>query len=63
MLDYLRAGARGLILRDSPESDVVRAVRAVASGHALISPVITGDVASAVARRLTVSVSPVQASV
>lgn len=52
MLDYLRAGARGLVLRDGPEADVVRAVRAVAAGNALISPSITGEVVGAMARRL-----------
>ncbi|RKT17962.1 DNA-binding NarL/FixJ family response regulator [Streptomyces sp. 1114.5] len=52
MLDYLRAGARGLILRDGPEADMVHAVRAVAAGNALISPSITAEVVTAMARRL-----------
>ncbi|MET8541592.1 response regulator transcription factor [Kitasatospora sp. NPDC004799] len=52
MLDYLRAGARGLVLRDGPESDMVHAVRAVAAGNALISPSITAEVVTEMARRL-----------
>ncbi|MEV7188387.1 response regulator transcription factor [Kitasatospora sp. NPDC093102] len=52
MLDYLRAGARGLVLRDGPESDMVHAVRAVAAGNALISPPITAEVVTEMARRL-----------
>jgi len=36
----LRAGARGLVTQDAPAEDLVRAVRAVAAGHAAISPVL-----------------------
>jgi DNA-binding NarL/FixJ family response regulator len=34
----LRAGARGYILKDSDEDEIVRAVRAVAAGESLFSP-------------------------
>jgi DNA-binding NarL/FixJ family response regulator len=37
----LRAGASGFLLKDSPPEDVHRAIRAVADGGALITPVVT----------------------
>ncbi|MDQ3524912.1 MAG: response regulator transcription factor [Chloroflexota bacterium] len=36
----LRAGARGYILKDSEETEIVRAIRAVAAGEAIFSPFI-----------------------
>ncbi|MEV6969594.1 response regulator transcription factor [Hamadaea sp. NPDC051192] len=39
----LRAGARGLVAQDAPADDLVGAVRAVAAGHAAISPVLLGQ--------------------
>jgi DNA-binding NarL/FixJ family response regulator len=40
----LRAGAAGFLLKDSPAEDVVRGVSAVAAGHALLDPAVTGRV-------------------
>lgn len=40
----LRAGAAGFLLKDSPAEDVVRAVAAVAAGHAWLDPSVTGRV-------------------
>jgi DNA-binding NarL/FixJ family response regulator len=40
----LRAGAAGFLLKDSPAEDVVRGVAAVAAGHALLDPAVTGRV-------------------
>jgi DNA-binding NarL/FixJ family response regulator len=40
----LRAGAAGFLLKDSPAEEVVRGVAAVASGHALLDPAVTGRV-------------------
>lgn len=37
----LRAGASGFLLKDTPSSDLVSAVRVVASGDALLSPSVT----------------------
>ncbi len=36
----LRAGARGYILKDSDEDDMVRAIRAIAAGESLFSPTV-----------------------
>jgi DNA-binding NarL/FixJ family response regulator len=40
----LRAGAAGFLLKDSPAEEVVRGVAAVAAGHALLDPAVTGRV-------------------
>lgn len=37
----LRAGASGFLLKDSPADDLVRAIRVVAEGNALIAPAVT----------------------
>ena len=36
----LRAGARGYVLKDAEEEDIVRAIRAVGSGDAIFSPAV-----------------------
>jgi len=41
VLRALKAGARGYLLKDSPESELVDAVRAVRAGKAFFSPVIS----------------------
>jgi two-component system response regulator NreC len=41
VLRALKAGARGYLLKASPEADVVAAIRAVAAGNAYFSPSIT----------------------
>jgi two-component system response regulator NreC len=41
VLRALKAGARGYLLKASPEADVIAAVRAVAAGKAYFSPSIT----------------------
>ena len=41
VLRALKAGAKGYLLKASPEADVLAAVRAVAAGHAYFSPSIT----------------------
>jgi DNA-binding NarL/FixJ family response regulator len=41
VLRALKAGARGYLLKASPESDVLAAIRAVAAGNAWFSPTIT----------------------
>lgn len=41
VLRALKAGAKGYLLKASPEADVLSAARAVASGHAYFSPAIS----------------------
>ena len=41
VLRALKAGARGYLMKASPEADVLTAVRAVAAGNAYFSPSIT----------------------
>jgi DNA-binding NarL/FixJ family response regulator len=43
----LRAGAAGFLLKDSPAEELIRAVRTVASGQALLDPAVTGRVLTA----------------
>jgi DNA-binding NarL/FixJ family response regulator len=42
--EILRAGARGYLLKDSPETDLLTAVRAVAKGEGYISPAVSDAV-------------------
>jgi DNA-binding NarL/FixJ family response regulator len=41
VLNALRAGAGGFLLKDTPPSDILNAVRLVASGEAMLSPSVT----------------------
>jgi len=41
VLRALRAGAAGFLLKDTPPADIVRAVRLVAAGEAMLSPGVT----------------------
>jgi DNA-binding NarL/FixJ family response regulator len=42
----LRAGARGYILKDSDEEEIVRAIRAISAGESLFSPAVANRVLS-----------------
>lgn len=42
--EALRAGAAGFVLKDSPAEELIRAVRLVASGEAVLDPAVTGRV-------------------
>lgn len=49
--DALRAGASGFLLKDAPAEELVRAVRVVAAGEALLAPSITRRLISDTIRR------------
>jgi len=49
--EALRAGASGFLLKDSPRSDLIAAVRAAAAGDALLAPSVTRRLIEAFARR------------
>jgi DNA-binding NarL/FixJ family response regulator len=42
----LRAGARGYVLKDADDDEIVRAIRAVSSGEAIFSPAVASRVLS-----------------
>ncbi len=52
IVEALRAGASGFITKDVPAEELVRAVRVVAAGDALLTPAITRQLLDRVARRL-----------
>jgi DNA-binding NarL/FixJ family response regulator len=51
--EILRAGARGYLLKDSPATDLVAAVRAVASGEGYLSPAVSNAVLDDYRRHVT----------
>ena len=57
IIDALRAGASGFLLKDAPTEEVVHAVRAVAAGDAVLAPAVTRQLLDQVGRRLPAAVS------
>jgi two-component system response regulator NreC len=53
ILRALKAGARGYLLKDSAESDLVQAVRAVSAGKAYFSPAVSKVLAEDYVRQVT----------
>jgi two-component system response regulator NreC len=51
--EILRAGARGYLLKDSADSDLLAAVRAVAKGEGYLSPAVSDAVLSDYRRHVT----------
>ncbi|HEX3957035.1 MAG TPA: response regulator transcription factor [Trebonia sp.] len=49
--EALRAGASGFLLKDAPAAELVRAVRVVAAGDALLAPSVTRRLIAGYARR------------
>ncbi len=57
IIEALRAGASGFLLKDAATDEVVSAVRAVANGDAVLSATVTRRLLDQVARRLPAPVS------
>jgi DNA-binding NarL/FixJ family response regulator len=57
IIEALRAGASGFLLKDAPTREVVEAVRAVAAGDAVLAPAVTRQLLDQVGRRLPAAVS------
>ncbi len=57
IIEALRAGASGFLLKDAPVEELVGAVRAVAAGDAQLSPAVTKRLLDQVARRLPAPVN------
>ncbi len=51
----LRAGASGFLLKDAPPGDLLSAIRAVASGDAVVAPSVTRRLLANYAHRLPVA--------
>jgi DNA-binding NarL/FixJ family response regulator len=62
IVDALRAGASGFLLKDAPTHEVVAAVRAVAAGDAVLAPSVTRQLLDQVGRRLPPAVPRTHAS-
>ena len=56
IIEALRAGASGFLLKDAPVDDLLGAVRAVAAGDAQLSPAVTKRLLDQVARKLPAAV-------
>src|SRR3954447_18038529 len=52
IIDALRAGASGFLLKDAPTQEVIAAVHAVAAGDAVLAPSVTRQLLDQVGRRL-----------
>jgi DNA-binding NarL/FixJ family response regulator len=57
IIDALRAGASGFLLKNAPTQEAVDAVQAVAAGDAVLSPAVTRQLLDQVGRRLPAPVA------
>ncbi len=57
IVEALRAGASGFVTKDVPAEELIRAVRIIAAGDALLTPAVTRQLLDRVARRLPAPVA------
>jgi DNA-binding NarL/FixJ family response regulator len=62
MVEALRAGASGFLLKDAPADDLVDAIRTVAKGDAVVAPSVTRRLLDLFASRLPAASSPTPAA-
>jgi DNA-binding NarL/FixJ family response regulator len=62
IIEAIRAGASGFILKDVPTAELVHAVRVIAAGEALLSPGVTRRLLDRVGRRLPASATATPAA-
>jgi DNA-binding NarL/FixJ family response regulator len=58
VLDALRAGASGFLLKDAPRDQLIDAIRVAARGDALISPAVTRPLIEELVRRSSAPLTP-----
>jgi RNA polymerase sigma factor (sigma-70 family) len=58
VLDALRAGASGFLLKDAPRDQLVAAIRVAARGDALISPSVTRPLIEELVKRASARLTP-----
>jgi len=61
IFEALQAGASGFILKDAAPEELVRAIRVVAAGEALLSPSVTRRVVALFGRHLAGGMAPIPA--
>jgi DNA-binding NarL/FixJ family response regulator len=61
VVDALRAGASGFLLKDATADEIVHAVRVIAAGDALLAPAVTRRLLDGYARRLPATPTPATA--
>jgi DNA-binding NarL/FixJ family response regulator len=57
IVEALRAGASGFVLKDAPVAELIAAVRVIAAGDAQLSPAVTRQLLDRVGRRLPAPVA------
>jgi DNA-binding NarL/FixJ family response regulator len=58
VVEALRAGASGFLLKDAPPEELIRAVRVVAAGDALLAPTVTRRLLDRVVAQLATAPAP-----
>ncbi len=62
LFDAIRAGASGYLLKDTPRSDLIRAVIGTASGESYVDPSVTGKLLNSLAHNPAIAQQPTHIS-